>query len=68
MNFQWLRIYIDKITSLNVFERDKPPNHVLINEYLPAQGIMVCRNYMRLDIVLTRGPTFIYGISRNLNL
>ncbi|XP_046826109.1 alpha-ketoglutarate-dependent dioxygenase alkB homolog 6-like isoform X5 [Vespa crabro] len=40
MNFQWLRIYIDKITSLNVFERDKPPNHVLINEYLPSQGIM----------------------------
>ncbi|KAF7391372.1 hypothetical protein HZH66_009852 [Vespula vulgaris] len=36
----WLRNYVDRITSLNVFERDKPPNHVLINEYLPAQGIM----------------------------
>ncbi|XP_015180809.1 PREDICTED: alpha-ketoglutarate-dependent dioxygenase alkB homolog 6 isoform X2 [Polistes dominula] len=36
----WLRIYMDKIISLNIFEKDKPPNHVLINEYLPGQGIM----------------------------
>ncbi|KAI4498790.1 hypothetical protein M0802_005965 [Mischocyttarus mexicanus] len=36
----WLRFYMDKITSLNIFEKDKPPNHVLINEYLPGQGIM----------------------------
>uniref|UniRef100_A0A0N4ZT02 Fe2OG dioxygenase domain-containing protein n=1 Tax=Parastrongyloides trichosuri TaxID=131310 RepID=A0A0N4ZT02_PARTI len=32
---------IDKIMSLkNSFEKDKRPNHLLVNEYLPGQGIM----------------------------
>ncbi|CAG9765291.1 unnamed protein product [Ceutorhynchus assimilis] len=35
----WLQQYVDKISSLNIFE-DKKPNHVLVNEYLPGQGIM----------------------------
>ena len=33
---------MDKITSLGVFV-DKPPNHVLVNEYLAGQGIMVSK-------------------------
>eukprot|EP00794_Sanderia_malayensis_P019883 gene19883-21824_t len=36
---QWLSKYTDEIASLGVFE-EKFPNHVLINEYLPGQGIM----------------------------
>ncbi|XP_076167515.1 putative RNA/DNA demethylase ALKBH6 [Ptiloglossa arizonensis] len=36
----WLRKYINKVSSCNVFEKEKLPNHVLINEYLPGQGIM----------------------------
>ncbi|XP_063995273.1 alpha-ketoglutarate-dependent dioxygenase alkB homolog 6 [Diachasmimorpha longicaudata] len=37
---RWLQKYIDKVTSLDVFDRKTLPNHVLINEYLPGQGIM----------------------------
>ena len=37
---RWLQKYVDKISSLDVFEEGKLPNHVLINEYLPGQGIM----------------------------
>ncbi|XP_047001960.1 alpha-ketoglutarate-dependent dioxygenase alkB homolog 6 [Schistocerca americana] len=36
----WLKKYIDKIATLGIFETEKCPNHVLINEYLPGQGIM----------------------------
>ncbi|KAG7206412.1 hypothetical protein KM043_003768 [Ampulex compressa] len=36
----WLKKYIDKISSLNIFKKEALPNHVLINEYLPGQGIM----------------------------
>lgn len=35
----WLEIYIDKIGVLDLFD-GKKPNHVLVNEYLPKQGIM----------------------------
>lgn len=35
----WLELYMKKIDSLKVFE-EKNANHVLINEYLPGQGIM----------------------------
>lgn len=35
----WLQIYMNKIDELNVFE-GKTTNQVLINEYLPGQGIM----------------------------
>lgn len=35
----WLQQYVDKITHLNVFD-GKKPNHVLVNEYSPGQGIM----------------------------
>ncbi|RWS16246.1 alpha-ketoglutarate-dependent dioxygenase alkB 6-like protein [Dinothrombium tinctorium] len=35
----WLKIYCDKVSQLGVFD-DKTPNHVLVNEYLPKQGIM----------------------------
>ena len=37
---QWLEIYAKKIAELGVFE-DRVPNHVLVNEYQPGQGIMV---------------------------
>ncbi|XP_020289096.1 alpha-ketoglutarate-dependent dioxygenase alkB homolog 6 [Pseudomyrmex gracilis] len=36
----WLQKYIDKVKALNAFETGVLPNHVLINEYLPGQGIM----------------------------
>nr|CAH0103757.1 unnamed protein product [Daphnia galeata] len=35
---QWLQTYLDKIADLNVFSGT--PNHVLINEYKPNEGIM----------------------------
>lgn len=31
---------MNKLVDINVFPDDKPPNHVLVNEYLPNQGIM----------------------------
>ncbi|GFS16258.1 alpha-ketoglutarate-dependent dioxygenase alkB homolog 6 [Elysia marginata] len=36
---QWLQVYTDKLTQLSLFEGNGP-NHVLVNEYLPGQGIM----------------------------
>ncbi|XP_071453489.1 alpha-ketoglutarate-dependent dioxygenase alkB homolog 6 [Hetaerina americana] len=37
---EWLSFYLDKVWTLGVFEEMCRPNHVLINEYLPGQGIM----------------------------
>ncbi|MCP9266098.1 Alpha-ketoglutarate-dependent dioxygenase alkB-like 6 [Dirofilaria immitis] len=37
----WLDSVIDKLMALgDTFPSDKRPNHVLVNEYLPGQGIM----------------------------
>ncbi|KAL4092120.1 hypothetical protein QTP88_026680 [Uroleucon formosanum] len=36
----WLKGFVDRVDSLQVFPRTNRPNHVLINEYLPGQGIM----------------------------
>lgn len=36
---EWLQLYMDKISNYDPFNGNKP-NHVLINEYLPGQGIM----------------------------
>lgn len=36
---QWLDSYLSKLGSMNIFD-GKIPNHVLVNEYLPGQGIM----------------------------
>lgn len=36
----WLVKYMNKVSDLNIFSTDKRANHVLINEYLPGQGIM----------------------------
>ncbi|KAJ8716881.1 hypothetical protein PYW07_003508 [Mythimna separata] len=36
---QWLDKYLEKIHNLKLMD-DKRPNHVLVNEYLPGQGIM----------------------------
>ncbi|XP_028177874.1 alpha-ketoglutarate-dependent dioxygenase alkB homolog 6 [Ostrinia furnacalis] len=35
----WLDTYLERIHSLDVMD-GKRPNHVLVNEYLPGQGIM----------------------------
>lgn len=35
----WLQQFMNKIGDLNIFENCKP-NQVLVNEYLPGQGIM----------------------------
>lgn len=35
----WLKVYNEKIADFNLFGGNKP-NHVLVNEYLPKQGIM----------------------------
>ncbi|RVE41223.1 hypothetical protein evm_006112 [Chilo suppressalis] len=35
----WLDTYLEKIHRLSVMGRNKP-NHILVNEYLPGQGIM----------------------------
>lgn len=35
----WLEIYLNKIKELQVFDKCEP-NQVLVNEYLPGQGIM----------------------------
>ena len=37
---QWLSDCCGKVAALGVFG-DKTPNHVLVNEYAPGQGIMV---------------------------
>lgn len=37
---QWLQNCAERIAKLGVFE-NKIPNHVLVNEYLSGQGIMV---------------------------
>jgi len=37
---KWLEDQIDRIVAFNVFDENKRPNHVLINEYSPGQGIM----------------------------
>ena len=38
---QWLADISDKISSLGAFGGEILPNHVLVNEYTPGQGIMV---------------------------
>ena len=35
----WLLDQIDKIQDLGLFSSNERPNHVLINEYKPGQGI-----------------------------
>ncbi|XP_037048692.1 alpha-ketoglutarate-dependent dioxygenase alkB homolog 6 [Bradysia coprophila] len=35
----WLQNYVDKVNNLGIFDTKKA-NHVLVNEYLPKQGIM----------------------------
>ncbi len=44
IDLQWLSEMCAKISSLGVFG-EKQPNHVLINEYTPGQGIMVSHYY-----------------------
>ncbi|EDW87947.1 alpha-ketoglutarate-dependent dioxygenase alkB homolog 6 [Drosophila yakuba] len=36
---EWLQTYVDKVNNLGVFESQNA-NHVLVNEYLPGQGIL----------------------------
>uniref|UniRef100_F1LBN1 Alpha-ketoglutarate-dependent dioxygenase ABH6 n=1 Tax=Ascaris suum TaxID=6253 RepID=F1LBN1_ASCSU len=47
---KWLNFAIDKLMSLpDAFPASNRPNHVLINEYQPGQGIMVSR-HTRMDL------------------
>jgi alkylated DNA repair protein alkB homolog 6 len=36
---QWLDVYLERISRLDLMN-GKKPNHILVNEYLPGQGIM----------------------------
>ncbi|EDS36865.1 calpain, partial [Culex quinquefasciatus] len=37
----WLLTYVERVNQLNgVFEENRKANHVLVNEYLPGEGIM----------------------------
>ena len=36
----WLQRYVDKVSDLSLFG-GLPANHVLVNQYLPGEGIMV---------------------------
>jgi hypothetical protein len=54
--FQWLKIYTEKVADLGVFG-DKMPNHVLVNEYLAGQGIMVKVTYVSHKQHISYGPT-----------
>jgi hypothetical protein len=39
---QWLSRISERIAACNAFsDASLPPNHILVNEYLPGQGIMV---------------------------
>lgn len=40
MFVKWLSCYAEKLASLGIFG-SHIPNHVLVNEYTPGQGIMV---------------------------
>ncbi len=40
-HLQWLDRYGCKIADFDAFDK-KRANHVLVNEYLSGQGIMVC--------------------------
>jgi alkylated DNA repair dioxygenase AlkB len=40
---QWLLVFTQKIGKLDLFG-GKQPNHVLVNEYQPGEGIMVSQS------------------------
>lgn len=51
---------MNKIKDLNVFDNKKQPNHVLINEYLSNQGIMVLFTKFIAQI-FHKKVTMVYG-------
>jgi alkylated DNA repair protein alkB family protein 6 len=38
----WTKTPFPQMHALGIFENGKDPDHLLVNEYLPGQGIMVC--------------------------
>eukprot|EP00966_Prymnesium_polylepis_P297114 6864626-Prymnesium_polylepis.1 len=36
---EWLHSVSDALTQAGVFDAQEPANHVLVNEYMPGQGI-----------------------------
>jgi len=50
--YQWLETYVNKVGALQVFDGIKP-NHVLVNEYKPGQGIMVRKCKYKITRVLS---------------
>ena len=47
---KWLSCYAEKIASLGIFS-NHIPNHVLVNEYTPGQGIMVLHDMNLISLV-----------------
>lgn len=41
---RWAQCVCDELVRLGIFPPSKPPNHVLLNEYLPGQGIEAHRD------------------------
>ncbi|KAI3378359.1 hypothetical protein SNEBB_004611 [Seison nebaliae] len=37
---KWLQDYVDKVKCFNIFPSKQEPNHILLNEYKPNEGIM----------------------------
>lgn len=35
----WIQVVCDELVERGVFPKDKPPNHCLLNDYRPGQGI-----------------------------
>jgi len=46
--YQWLQQCMDKVAALQMFG-EKKPNHVLINEYKPNEGIMVILKTINIE-------------------
>lgn len=47
---QWLDMHFQRLKELDIFD-GKSPNHALVNEYLPGQGIMVSATMHCSDLV-----------------
>ena len=54
---KWLQSYALKLSEMNIFEGNTP-NHVLINEYLSGQGIMVSIHDFLVQFIWT----FIFNV------
>jgi alkylated DNA repair dioxygenase AlkB len=54
----WLQVVCSRLVDNGLFPAEFPPNHVLINEYLPGQGIMAHKDgplYLNWAVILSLG-------------